>query len=76
MNGRQPPLSISWTWKLREGDGNAITIRGSAVLDGGGGAALRQPSTPAIRPRASDPPRPAIISQAQISSDGAGGKCQ
>jgi hypothetical protein len=46
---------------------NSVWLRGLCSL---------KRSIPASGPRASRPPHPAITSQAQISSAGAGGRCQ
>jgi hypothetical protein len=76
MNFRRHPVGNEWTWHLREDDNYVITIAGARISTVAAG--LRSGSArflPSVR-GAPEPPRPAITSQAQNSSDGAGGRCQ
>jgi len=76
MNFSSRPVGNEWTEQLREDDSNVITIAGARFSTV---AAARHFGSAHFAPSARealDPPRPAITSQPQISSDGAGGRCQ
>jgi hypothetical protein len=73
MNFRPRPVGNEWTWQLREDDCDVIPIAGARVSTVVAARRFGSARFPASARGASDPPRPAITSQAQISSDGAEG---
>jgi len=76
MNFRPRRVGNEWTWQLREDDSNVITIAGARFSTVAAARRFGSARFPPSARGAPDPPRPAITSRAQISSDGAGGRCQ
>jgi hypothetical protein len=76
MNLRPRPVGNEWTWYLREDDSYVIMIAGAQFSTVAAAPRFDSARFPPSARGAPDPPRPAITSQAQSSSDGAGGRCQ